>query len=69
MFMNEQRRDQSQQAQQADHKRAAPGSGQHDMQQGESAADRARRGEKPRTEQASHQGGGSVRTDHLPQDK
>jgi hypothetical protein len=63
--MNEQRRDQSQQ----DPKREAPGSGQHDQQQGESAADRARRGEKPMTEKASHQGGGHIRTDHLPQGK
>lgn len=67
--MNEQRRDQFQQAQQGDHKREAPGGGQHDHQHGESAADRAKRGEKPRTEQASHQGGGHVRSDHLPQGK
>lgn len=68
--MNEQRRDQSRHGQQADHKRDAPGSGQHDKQHGsESAADRARHGEKPMTERASHQGGGHVRTDHLPQGK
>ena len=68
--MNEQRRDQSQPDQQQDQKRDAPGAGQHDKQQkSESAADRAKQGEKPMTEQASHQGGGGVRRDHLPQGK
>jgi len=68
--MNEQRRDQSQHGHQQDQTRDAPGAGQHDKQQGsESAADRARQGEKPKTEQASHQGGGGVRSDHLPQGK
>ncbi|HEX4192739.1 MAG TPA: hypothetical protein VHY80_06560 [Stellaceae bacterium] len=67
--MTEQRRDQSQHGQQAGQKREAPGSGQRDQQHGESAADRAQRGEKPMTEKASHQGGGHVRSDHLPQGK
>jgi hypothetical protein len=69
--MNEQRRDQSQHGQQAEHKREAPGVGSHDKQQhgGETAADRARHGEKPKTEQSSHQGGGGIRSDHRPQGK
>ncbi len=68
--MNEQRRDQSQSGQQPDHKREAPGADQHEKQHGgDNAADRAKHGEKPRTEQASHQGGGHIRTDHLPQGK
>ena len=67
--MNEQRRDQSQhgQSQQQDHKREAPGAGRQDEH---SAGGHERRpGEKPKTEQASHQGGGSVRSDHRPQGK
>jgi len=68
--MNEQRRDQFQSGQQPEHKREAPGTGQHDKQQGsDNASDRAKHGEKPKTEQASHQGGGHIRTDHLPQGK
>jgi hypothetical protein len=60
--MKDQQRDQSQQGQQHDHKREAPG-------QGHDASDRAMQGEKPKTEQSSHQGGGGVRGDHRPQGK
>lgn len=68
--MNEQRRDQSQHGQQAEHKREAPDAGHdaaHEKDRG--AADRAMHGQKPKTEQTSHQGGGGVRSDHLPQGK
>ena len=69
--MNEQRRDQSKHGQQPEQKREATGAGSHDDKQdgGDSAADRARRGEKPKTEQSSHQGGGGIRSDHRPQGK
>lgn len=63
--MNEQHRDQQHGQHQQDHKREAPAAGQpHD-----NASERAMQGEKPKTEQASHQGGGGVRKDHLPQGK
>jgi hypothetical protein len=65
--MNEQRRDQQHGQHQQDHKREAPGAGQ--QQQHDNASERAIEGEKPKTEQASHQGGGGVRKDHLPQGK
>lgn len=64
--MNERDRDQQHGHQSHDHKREAPGAGQ---QQHEKASERAMQGEKPKTEQASHQGGGGVRKDHLPQGK
>lgn len=65
--MNEQRRDQMHGQQHDDHKREAPGAGRQDQQ---SAGSHDRKpGEKPKTEQASHQGGGHVRTDHQPQGK
>jgi len=68
--MSEQRRDQSPSGQQPEPKREAPGAGRQDKPHGgDNAADRAKHGEKPRTEQASHQGGGHIRTDHLPQGK
>ncbi len=68
--MNEQRRDQTQHGQQQDHKREAPGAG-HDVahEKDKGASDRAMHGQKPKTEQTSHQGGGGVRSDHLPQGK
>jgi hypothetical protein len=67
VLMNEQRRDQFQHGQQ-DHKREAPGhDAAHEKDRG--AADRAMHGQKPKTEQTSHQGGGGVRSDHLPQGK
>ena len=66
--MEEQQRDQSQHGQQQDNKRDAPGPGQH-AGQGNDASDHAKHGEKPKTEQASHQGGGGVRGDHRPQGK
>lgn len=67
--MNEQRRDQPQhgQPQQQEHKRDAPGTGRSD-QQSAGGHDRMR-DEKPKTEQASHQGGGGIRSDHRPQGK
>ena len=68
--MNEQRRDQSQQGQQAEPKREAPGT-VHDTahEKDKGASGNAVHGQKPKTEQTSHQGGGGVRTDHLPQGK
>jgi len=67
--MNEKNRDQSPhgQPQQQDHKRDAPGAGGHD-QQSAGGHDRMPN-QKPKTEQASHQGGGGVRSDHRPQSK
>lgn len=66
--MNEQRRDQQHGQHAQDHKHEAPGAG-HQHQQHEKANERAMQGEKPKTEKASHQGGGGVRDDHLPQGK
>ncbi|HVA16000.1 MAG TPA: hypothetical protein VNF99_22330 [Stellaceae bacterium] len=55
--MNDQRRDQHQPPDQRD-KQAASTGGQDRPQQADA---------KPKTEQASHQGGGGVRSDHKPQ--
>lgn len=68
--MTDQRREPFQQGQQQDHKREAPGAGRdvaHEKDKG--ASDRAMHGQKPKTEQTSHQGGGGTRSDHLPQGK
>jgi hypothetical protein len=67
MLMTEQRRDQFQPT---EHKREAPGGARdtaHEKDRG--ASERAMHGQKPKTEQTSHQGGGGVRSDHLPQGK
>lgn len=64
--MSDQRHDQQHGQQQPDHKREAPGAGQNERPQGGSER---MPGEKPKTERASHQGGGHIRTDHQPQGK
>ena len=67
--MNDQRRDeQNGQSDQHDQQRRdAPGAGKQD-QHSAGGHDRMP-SEKPKTEQASHQGGGGVRSDHRPQSK
>lgn len=66
--MSDQRHDQLHGQQQQDHTHEAPGAGQTDRRQGMDNSER-QPGEKPKTERASHQGGGHIRTDHQPQGK